>query len=83
MGWWLQWLCEEDGGRVSVPAEADSSLPFLKTFVCEFMFTVFSFLDKNFKTFIAYLIFGQIQLPGAVLNAELLQLSETVLGFKI
>ena len=43
----------------------------------------FSFLDKNFKTFIAYLIFGQIQLPGAVLNAKLLQLSETAIGIKI
>ena len=43
--------------------------------------SIFLGSDKNFKTFIAYLIFGQIQLPGAVLNAELLQLSETVLGF--
>ena len=45
--------------------------------------SIFLGSDKNFKTFIAHLIIGQIQLPGAVLNAELLQLSETVLGFMI
>ena len=29
--------------------------------------SIFLGSDKNFKTFIAHLIFGQIQLPGAVL----------------
>ena len=52
-------------------------------FFLRFHSSHFCCLDKNFKTFIAHLIFGQIQLPGAVLNAELLQLSKTFLGFKI
>ena len=39
--------------------------------------------DKIFETFRTHIIFLQIQLPGAVLNAELLQLSESVIGFKI
>ena len=43
----------------------------------------FCLLDKIFETFRTPIIFHQIQLPGAVLNAELLQLSETVLGFMI
>ena len=43
----------------------------------------FWFLDKNFKTSRSSLIFHQIQLPGAVLNAELPQLFETVIGIKI
>ena len=43
----------------------------------------FWFLDKNFKTSRSSLIFHQIQLPWAVLNAELPELFETVIGIKI
>ena len=40
-------------------------------------------LDKNFKTSRTPFIFHQIQHPGAVLNAELRQLSESIIGFNI
>ena len=39
--------------------------------------------DKNFEIPITPFDFYQIQLPGAVLNAELQGLFETVIGFKI
>ena len=39
--------------------------------------------DRDFQSFITPLIFYQIQLPRTVLNAELNQLSETVIGINI
>ena len=71
-----QWLGGPTWADNDSKAEATSGIFKMKL-------SIFLGSDKNFKTFIAHLIFGQIQLPGAVLNAELLQLSKTVLGFKI
>ena len=46
-------------------------------------FEIFLIWDKDFQSFITPLIFYQIQLPRTVLNAELNQLSETVIGINI
>ena len=55
--------------------------------ILDFLFAVFSWdfgiLNNNFEIFITPFIFHQIELPGTVLNAELRQLSETVIGIKI
>ena len=64
---------------------------YVKFYVCYeafyFFFQVsrkyFCTSDNNFKTFITLLIFHQIQHPGTFLNAELNELSEYVIGFKI
>ena len=46
-------------------------------------FKIFLIWDRDFQSFITPLIFYQIQLPRTVLNAELNQLSETVIGINI
>jgi len=55
--------------------------------ILDFLFAVFSWdfgiLNYNFEIFITPFNFHQIELPGTVLNAELRQLSETVIGIKI
>ena len=43
----------------------------------------FCLLDKIFETFRTPIIFHQIQHPGAVLNVELNQLSNTAIEIKI
>ena len=52
-------------------------------FFCVLSNQYFCLLDNNVESSRTHIIFHQFQLPGAVLNAELYELLETVIGFKI